>query len=70
MDSDSLPPASSSNSARQQRSRRNDTHPIRWQDADLEHVYNVDRSGKGGASGLKRLHRKSTPGGEGDDVRS
>ena len=69
MASDSPPPASSSNSARQQRSRRNDTHPIRWQDADLELTYNVDRSGKGGASDLKRLHRKSTPGGEGDDLR-
>lgn len=70
MASDSLPPASSSNSARQQRSRRNETHPIRWQDADMEHAYNVDRSGKGGASDLKRLHRKSTPGGEGDDIRA
>ncbi len=70
MASDSPPPASSSNSARQQRSRRNDTHPIRWQDADLEHTYNVDRSGKGGASDLKRLHRKSTPDGENGDIRS
>ena len=70
MASDRLPPASSSNSARQQRSRRNETHPIRWQDADLEHAYNVDRSGKGGASDLKRLHRKSTPGGEGDAIRA
>ena len=70
MDSDSLPPASSSNSARQQRSRRNDTHPVRWQDADLESAYNVDRSGRGGASELKRLHRKSTSDGGTDEIRS
>ena len=66
---DSLPPASSSNAARQQRSRRNDTHPIRWQDADLEQSYNVDRSGRGSASDLKRLHRKSQSDGGSDDIR-
>ena len=60
MESDSLPPASSSNAARQQRSRQGDTHPISWQDSSLEQAYNHDRSGRGKAEDLKRLHMKST----------
>ena len=60
MESDSLPPASSSNAARQQRSRQGDTHPISWQDAGLEQAYNHDRSGRGNAQDLERLHMEPT----------
>lgn len=61
MDPDTLPPASSSNAARQKRSRRNDTHPIRWQDAGLEQAYNQDRAGRASATDLRMLHLKDSP---------
>ena len=40
---DQLPPASQSNRARQQRSRKNITHPVGFDDENLEKTYNRNR---------------------------
>lgn len=52
------PPASSSNRARQATSRLNITHPVQWQDAELERTYNIDRTHRDKSAELKRLHRQ------------
>lgn len=55
---DNLPPASQSNRARQTRSRKNITHPIAFEDENLEKTYNRKRnvSQRDRKSELRRLH--------------
>jgi len=60
---DRLPPASESNRARQTRSRKNITHPIAFEDENLEKNYNRkrniakrDRKSPQRKSELRRLH--------------
>lgn len=57
-ESDQLAPASQSNRSRQNRSRLNITHPIRFVDDDLETRYNRKRSipKSDRKSELSRLH--------------
>lgn len=60
MPSDSPPPASESNRARQARSRLNITHPVSWRDAALEQAYNIDRAHSDKSAALKQLHRQDS----------
>ena len=55
---DKLPPASQSNRARQQRSRKNITHPIGFDDENLEKTFNRKRNitKPDRKSELRRLH--------------
>ena len=57
-DSQDLTPASASNRARQNLSRKNITHPIRWTDKDIESATNrrrkIDKRDR--KSELRRLH--------------
>jgi hypothetical protein len=51
-------PASQSNRARRNRSRRNITHPVRFADPNLERAYNRERdiSKRDRSTELRRLH--------------
>ena len=51
-----VPPASTGNKERQARSRLNITHPVRWDDSELEETYNVRRKHQNKKSALTELH--------------
>ncbi len=57
-DAGSVPPASKSNRARQNRSRLNITHPVRFIDEELEETYNRKRNipKSQRKSEIRRLH--------------